>query len=88
MYFVHACTYSDKCNKTAPQHGQIVSESYASTVDTSIPGEEIMFTCDPGFSPQTLMNSTCHIDGTWNPDPSGVLCHFGRTMPSDSDDII
>lgn len=73
---MHACLSIDRCNKTLPRNGLPVD--HYSSVDTSIPGEQIMFTCNPGFRPQTLMISTCQVDGTWNPDPSGVTCLFGN----------
>ena len=51
-------------------------------MDTSNPGEEIVFTCNSGYSPQNLIHMTalCQETGTWNPEPSEIQCLAGGLL--------
>ena len=34
----------------------------------------ITFQCNPGLSPEGVMNATCTNAGVWSPDPGDVIC--------------
>ena len=36
----------------------------------------ITFQCNPGFSPEGGMTTTCTNAGVWSPDPAGVECFY------------
>lgn len=57
----------------APQNGMFINDSSATVF---IPGQAVMFTCNPGFIPQGIMEYFCQEDGMWNQDPHSVLCQL------------
>lgn len=71
--------YVGRCNKTAPKDGLLINDSLATV--NSIPGEEIMFTCNPGYAPQVLNTAICKEDGMWDPDPTRTMCLIGGCLP-------
>lgn len=63
---------------TVPQDGLLINDSSILLIDyMHTPGEEIVFSCKPGFVPQTVMKTVCEENGMWNPDPKEVLCFEG-----------
>ena len=53
---------------TVPGNGSI--ETYQNTTE----GAEILFGCNPQYSPPGRMRAVCAQDGRWNPDPGTLVC--------------
>ena len=42
--------------------------------DSTLEGSQIVFQCSPGFVPSQQMMSVCAANGSWTPDPAGLVC--------------
>ena len=66
---VHLYDYPAGCgDPTPPANGSVIRFASAAV------GSQVMYSCDPGFLPVELMNSTCAPDMGWSPNPAEFIC--------------
>ena len=53
---------------TPPANGSVIRFASAAV------GSQLLYSCDPGFLPLELMNSTCAPDTGWSPNPAEFTC--------------
>ena len=60
-----------------PANGSVVTFTSAAV------GSQILYSCDQGFLPVELMNSTCASDMNWSPNPAEFTCREPGINPTD-----
>ena len=51
-----------------PANGSVITFTSAAV------GSQVLYSCDQGFLPVKLMNSTCASDMSWSPNPAEFMC--------------
>ena len=62
-----------------PANGSVITFASAAV------GSQILYSCDQGFLPVELMNSTCASDMNWSPNPAELTCREPGINPMGKD---
>ena len=68
-YILHFIPVLADCGDPSPPLNGFVM-AYDSTLEDS----QIVFQCNPGFTPSRQMMSVCMADGIWTPSPTDLEC--------------
>jgi len=60
-----------------PANGSVITFTSAAV------GSQVLYSCDQGFLPVELMNSTCATDMNWSPNPAEFTCREPGMKPMD-----
>ena len=63
-------TFTADCGAPPPPVNGSLLQPHTNTTEGSV----VVFQCDSGFVPESMMTAVCGRDGQWTPNPGGVTC--------------